>query len=388
MENTSKGAIIRELIRYGALSRPEIAQRTGLSRSVITLSTIELMREGIVQKVGTGSSTGGRRPDEFRLGGGNHLVIGIALEDDFSIVSLYTLDGHPVDGNTEPFDPKLDHIGLIALMTSQIESLRERHPKRSFLGAGLALPSIADAETDLVTSMTLDVPGVPLRQLLQDEINLPINVLDNAHAAALGELWIRGRELRENLLYLYLGRGVGGAIVQGRELFLGRNHAAGEFGRFLIGGLDTDGNPFYGQLENLTSQVALCDWMMARSSDFPESSLPIPTPDATYIPAIGAAAAEGDMLAVRTVRQAATYVAAACANMINSLNPDEIIIGGPMSIWGEPFVRQVHELAEQWTVPVPYASVRILVAGLRHETIPLGAAATMIRRAPELLARR
>jgi predicted NBD/HSP70 family sugar kinase len=388
VENTSKGAIIRELIRYGALSRPEIAERTGLSRSVITLSTIELMREGIVQKVGTGNSTGGRRPDEFRLGGGNHLMIGIALEDDISIVSLYTLDGHRVDGDSEPFDPRLDHLGLIGMMTRQIERLREGHPDRSFLGVGLALPSIADAETDLVTSMTLQVPGVPLRKLLQEATRLPGNVLDNAHAAALGELWIRGRELRENLLYLYAGRGVGGAIVQGRELYLGRNHSAGEFGRFLVGGLDTDGRPFYGQLETLVSQVALCDWMNTRRADFPTSRLPHLAPDATFIPRVGAAAAGGDSLAIRTIRQAATYVAAASANMINSLNPDEIIVGGPMSAWGDAFIRDVHELAEQWTVPVPYASVRILGAGPRHETIPLGAAATMIRRAPELLARR
>ena len=334
MENTSKGAIIRELIRYGALSRPEIAERTGLSRSVITLSTIELMREGIVQKVGTGTSTGGRRPDEFRLGGGNHVVIGIALEDYLSIVSLYTLDGHPVDTNSEPFDPDLNHFGLIALISRQTEELRTRHLHRSFLGAGLALPSIADGETDLVTSVTLKVPGVHLRQLLQDAIGLPSYVLDNAHAAALGELWIRGRELRENLLYLYLGRGVGGAIVQGRELFLGRNHSAGEFGQFLIGGLDVEKIPFYGRMEHLTSQENLIEWLTSRRTDYPESAVKHDLSVDEFIDEIGKQASTGDELALATIRQAATYVAAACANMINSLNPDEIIIGGPMSICG------------------------------------------------------
>lgn len=388
MENTSKGAIIRELIRHGTLTRSEIARVTGLSRSVITLSTIDLMRQGVIQKVGRGNSNGGRRPDEFRLGGGNHLVIGVALEDDLSITSLFTLDGQRIDGNIEPLEPGLDAVEAIRRVAYQIRGLIDRHPSASFLGCSMALPSIADAETDLVTSSGLNWDAVPIRQMLEHKIGLSTSVLDNAHAAALGELWLRGRELRENLVYLYLGRGVGGAIVLDRQIYFGRNHAAGEFGPMLIGGKDEDNGIFFGKLEDLTSQAHLVERMNSIRHAFPASDIPGSIASQDFLSAVAAAAQRNDELALAVIRRAATYAAAGCANLINNLNPDEIIIGGPMAIWGEPFTSAVYEIARLWALALPFASVRILVAKPRQDTIPLGAAAAIIQRASELLTRR
>jgi predicted NBD/HSP70 family sugar kinase len=386
MENTSKGAIIEQLIRHGTLSRSEIARRTGLSRSIITLSTIELMRQGIIQKDGTGVSTGGRRPDEFRLGGGNHLVIGVSLEDDLSIVSFYTLDGQRVDGSIEPLAPGLSAVQVIAQVARQINTLTSDYQSASFIGCGMALPSIVDAETDLVTSTTLNWSGVPARAILEEAIGIPCNLLDNAHAAALGELWIGGRQLRENLIYLYLGRGIGGAIILDRKLYLGRNHAAGEFGPMYIGGTTADG-PFHGRFEHLALQPAMIDWMNSVRDRYPASGMPPDPPRHDFLPMLAAAVDQGDNLATAVKQRLAIFTATACANLINSLNPDEIIIGGQVAVLGESFAAAVYGYAEQWTLPLPFGSVRIHVANPRQETIPLGVAATIIQRASELLAR-
>jgi predicted NBD/HSP70 family sugar kinase len=386
MDNTSKGAIIDQLIRHGTLSRSEMAQRTGWSRSVITVSTLELQRQGIIQKAGTGASSGGRRPDEFRLGGGNHLVIGVAMEDDQMLVSFYSLDGKKVTGSAEPFPLGRTVEEAISQAAQQIAMLRRHTPNATILGCGMALPSIVDAETDLVTSVTHNWQEVPARRLLETALGIPCNFLDNAHGAALGELWMRGRELRENLVYLYFGRGIGGAIILDRQLYLGRNHAAGEFGTMLIGGITEDG-PFFGQFDILARIGSLISWMNAVRSRYPASPLPVSLPQDEYLPALATAAAKGDPLALAVRRRLEMFFATTCTNIVNTLNPDEIIIGGPVAVLGTPFANAVYAGLERLALPVPFGSVRVHLEQCRQETIPLGAAATIIQRTAELLTR-
>jgi glucokinase len=222
--------------------------------------------------------------------------------------------------------------------------------------------------------------------MLEAAIGIPCNLLDNAHAAALGELWVRGRELRENLIYLYLGRGIGGAIILDRKIYLGRNHAAGEFGPMYIGGTTADG-PFFGRFEHLAMQPAMIDWMNSVRGRYEASSMPLDPPHNEFLPMLAAAVDRDDDLANAVKHRLAIFTATACANLVNSLNPDEIIIGGQVAVLGESFAAAVYEYAEQWTLPLPFGSVRIYVANPRQETIPLGAAATIIQRASELLAR-
>jgi len=384
MENTSRGAIIDQLIRHGALSRSEIARRTGLSRSVITLSTLELLRQGVIQKTGTGASTGGRRPTTFRLGGGNHLVVGVSFEDEHLHTMLYTLDGHKIDGTTISAAMRQPAETTINQVATQIGILRQQHPGTPFLGCGMAMASIVDAETDRVTSATHGWPPTPARQMLETATGLPCNFLDNAHAAALGELWSGGREVRENLVYLYIGRGIGGAIILDRQLYLGRNHAAGEFGPWMIGG-ETEDGPFMGRFEHLALPEHLIPWMHSVRNRYPPSILSPETAPDHFLPELASAITRGDPLARAVRRRLEMLTATVCANIVNSLNPDEIIIGGQITVMGPDFAEAVHARMSEWSLPLPMGSVRVHLANSRQETIPLGAAATIIQRTAELL---
>ena len=83
---------------------------------------------------------------------------------------------------------------------------------------------------------------------------------------------------------------------------------------------------------------------------------------------------------------AATWVGILAANIVNLLNPDEIIIGGAYGLLGQRFAGMVASHAAKTALAASFASVRILPGTAVSHAAPLGVAAAALRRAPELLA--
>lgn len=384
--SNSRSSIISLLLENGELSRADIARQTGLSRAAISLSVAELIEEGLVQEIGTSESTGGRKPVLIRLGGESTLVMGVAFEETSCFFTLVNLDGHEIDrlviAETTAFDPS--HV--IETVTIGANRLLARHPGVRLLGCGLALSGQVNSLTDTFSSVTWKFGATHLRGMLAEALGIPAAVLDNAHAAGLGELWLQGREHREHLVYFYMGVGAGGAIVTGRNLYVGRNHAAGEIGATII---DPDGPDFgchRGCLEGFLSYPHLRSIVNRQRALGLTTSLPAGLSNGNFIASIATAADHDDEIALATMRYAARIVGVLSANMINLLNPDEIILGGPFGLWGDRFAAMVSAEAKKTALTTSFAAVQVLPGQPVTRTIPLGAAATIILQAPTLLA--
>lgn len=384
--SNSRSSIISLLLENGELSRADIARQTGLSRAAISLSVAELIEEGLVQEIGTSESTGGRKPVLIRLGGGSTLVMGVAFEETSCFFTFVNLDGLEIDrlviADTTAFDP----LHVIETVTVGVNRLLARHPGVRLLGCGLALSGQVNSLTDTFSSTTWKFGATHLRGMLAEALGIPAAIIDNAHAAGLGELWLQGREHREHLVYFYMGAGAGGAIVTGRNLYVGRNHAAGEIGATII---DPDGPDFgchRGCLEGFLSYPHLRSIVNRQRVLGLTTSLPANLSDGIFIAAIANAANRDDEIALATMRYAARIVGIQSANMINLLNPDEIILGGPFGFWGDRFAAMVSAEAKKTALSSSFAAVQILPGQPVTRTIPLGAAATIILQAPTLLA--
>lgn len=384
--SNSRSSIISLLLESGELSRADIARQTGLSRAAISLSVAELIDEGLVQEIGTSESTGGRKPVLIRLGGNSTLVLGVAFEETSCFFTLVNLDGHEIDrlviADTAAFDP----IRVIETVAIGATRLLARYPGITLLGCGLALSGQVNSLTDTFSSATWKFSATDLRGMLNRALGIPATIVDNAHAAGLGELWLQGREHREHLIYFYMGIGAGGAIVTGRNLYVGRNHAAGEIGATIIDPHGPDFGCHRGCLEGFLSYPHLRAIANQQRALGLTTSLPADLPDNIFIITIAEAADRGDEVALATMRYAARIVGIQSANMINLLNPDEIILGGPFGNLGNRFAEMVSTEAKKTALATSFASAQILPGQPVTRTIPLGAAATIILQAPTLLA--
>ena len=259
-------ALLLELVRTrGPASRAELARIARLRMPVVTRITEELVEEGLIREVGSGPSTGGRRPTLLGLVPEAHCALGLNI-------GTKTLTAVATDLNAsvkkQMSVPSEMAGGPEALMDRVREVLGEMvrgcpNELGEVLGVGMALPGPIVGSEDS-REARFNPPSYPewgelqIGRLVEEEFGLPVLIDNDAKAAALGEhLFGAGQGVR-NMFYLIAHRGVGGAAITDGVLYRGANGGAGEIGHSPI---DLDGPRCgcgrYGCLEAFAGRAAI-----------------------------------------------------------------------------------------------------------------------------------
>ncbi len=166
---------------------------------------------------------------------------------------------------------KTDCSNNDALITSIVEKCNEIKKKFRITGAGVGTPGII--RDNMVTAVNLPFKNINLEKRLSNELNLPVNVCNDANCAALGEaLCGSGKEVK-NLVMVTLGTGIGGGIISDSKIYQGKG-SAGEIGHICI---ETGGREcscgHRGCWEQYASVSALVKSAMNACKDNPNSLL-------------------------------------------------------------------------------------------------------------------
>ncbi len=179
---------------------------------------------------------------------------------------------------------------------------------------GISAPGLASPDFATITSMPNKLAGIehfPFREYL----GLPAcTVLNDAHAALLGEIWQGAARDKDDVVMLTLGTGVGGAIVSGGRLLTGRLGRAGHIGH---SSLDPDGAPSIvacpGSIEDAIGNQTVA----ARSGGrFPSTAALIEAVDAD------------DPGATAVWEKSVRALGATIVGLINILDPETVLLGG------------------------------------------------------------
>jgi glucokinase len=234
---------------------------------------------------------------------------------------------------------------------------------------GVAVPSVVDFATGAARfSVNIPLAGVPLRQELGDRLGMPVYVDNDASCAALCEAQGEpGEEPPAVLVMFTVGTGVGGGIVLGGRIFRGATGAAAELGHILIGAdVDegeperTDAFPQPGSLEQLADGDAL--GAIAHERGFADGKAAV------------AAAQQGDAKGVECVRVLGERLGVGIANLMNTFDPDEVVIGGGVSAAGELLLEPAERVARRFALTGVGTKTRIRLARYGNEAGVRGAA--------------
>ena len=114
------------------------------------------------------------------------------------------------------------------------ESLEAAGIKREMIfGMGIGVPGTVDSDGTVVRAKALSWNQFPLQSLMNEYFSFPVYVGNDVNLAALGERWIGSGEQTDDMLFIALGTGIGGALVCGGQLVLGAQGRAGELGYYL-----------------------------------------------------------------------------------------------------------------------------------------------------------
>lgn len=247
-------------------------------------------------------------------------------------------------------------------------------------GIGVCSPGTIDANGTVVFSGNLKLKNYPLKELLSKRLSVPVNVLNDANAAALGEARFGAGKGYKDSVLVTLGTGVGGGVVIDGKLFEGNKGAGAEIGHMVIergGNICTCGRR--GCFEAYCSARALTartKWAMEEdtSSDMWKTY--------SYATADGRTAFEymdNDRTARLVVNWYMKYLACGLVNLANIFRPEIILIGGGVAAQGSRLTVPLQNLLnEELFGGSDYAPVKVECATLGNRAGGYGAAASVM----------
>ncbi len=217
------------------ISRAEIARETDLQRSTISAIVEALTAEGLVEEVGEGESTGGRRPTLLRLRTKEAIALGVAITPTCTTVATSDLAGRIVEQKEFLTDPDPDQTLHEVLALVREFSVKN---KGSIEAVGVSLPGLVDPSTgNAVYVPYFKWRDIPVSKMISTAVGLPVIIDNDANAVALAELWFGRPEVSDarDFILVLVAEGVGTGIIFDGQVYRGQRGAAGEFGHMVIG---------------------------------------------------------------------------------------------------------------------------------------------------------
>lgn len=265
--------------------------------------------------------------------------------------------------------PERGPDAVIAEIASRLQALG--HPL-SAVGVGCVGP--LDLDEGLVMRPP-NFPGwdrVPLRSSLEGRLGVPVLIDNDANAAALAEFTLGAGQGAKIMVYATVSTGIGGGIVVDGKLLHGVGGGAGELGHQTVvpdGPLCGCGNR--GCLEALASGPAIV--AAARKAGFEREDL--------HAGHVAEAAAAGDPKAAEIWSHAIEMLAIGLGNVITTLAPDRVVIGGGVAQAGELLLRPLREALARRVRMVPMDRVDVRLAAHGADAGIYGAIAIGLQRA-------
>jgi predicted NBD/HSP70 family sugar kinase len=237
--NTIRGINKQIVLNYvrdrAPISRAEIARETALQRSTVSAIVDDLHDAGLIEEIGTGDSTGGRKPTLLKIRTGVPVAVGIDITPRRTTIATADLSGQILEKETFPTSADADRMS--EQIIAKVAKYAKLHSQYD-LEIGISVPGIADqASGNVVYIPYFQWNNWDIAKQITEQTGLPVVVDNDANAVALAELWFGEERIRKhrNFITVLVGEGVGTGIIFDGQVYRGERGAAGEFGHMIVG---------------------------------------------------------------------------------------------------------------------------------------------------------
>ena len=313
------------------------------------------------------------------------LYVGVDLGGTTMPAAIAAADGRIV---AERSVPTLSHEGpqgVLTRMARLVQDLSAAAGQRP-VACGVGVPGLLDmaaGTTKFLPNLPTNWRDVPMRDMLSAELGCPVYLLNDVRTATLGELTFgRGRQAN-TMVFFTIGTGIGGGVVVDGKLRLGPLGAAGELGHQTIlpdGPRCGCGNR--GCLEALASASAIAaeGVRLLLSGQSPQLyEIVGGDPGGVNTKTMAQAAHQGDARVAEAITRAAEYLGIGVANVVVTLYPDLIVLGGGAAAIGDLLFDTVRTTVARRIGMFPTDGVRIEPSQLGDKAGVLGAVALAIQ---------
>ncbi|MBN8211131.1 ROK family protein [Bacillus sp. NTK071] len=291
-----------------------------------------------------------------------NVYIGVDLGGTNLRVGIVDQKGQLLKVKQIPTDAATGYESIIKRMIALIKDVKKAY---SAVSVGIGSPGPLNPFDGIVVAPP-NLPGwkdVPITSIVREELGIPVFLVNDADAAALGEAMFGGGRERSSSFYITVSTGIGGGYVQDNCLIQGEHGYSAEIGNMIIkpGGM-RHANMNAGSLESLASGTSIAREGQARIglSGGAEEVFQL--------------AQEGNEEALRIIDEAIDALAIGIANLAHSVDPAIFILGGGVMQAKEMILPLIRGKVDQYVYEGLRGKIKIEPAQLNDKAGIIGAA--------------
>lgn len=298
LKKVNSAEIERFITEMGPISKPALAKLTGLSLPTVNKVVASLEAEMKVKAVGLMGQGAGRKATVYVANqqAGHYLII--YYQDGDFICSITDMAGEEsCDYNMVHTPKKNSALRTLFSIIEEMAELCENEVK----AIGIGVPGVVRRD-DVITAIPAipELDGINLKKTIEDKYEIPTFVENDIKLTAVGYYHNHFKKKYSEIIYIYLGSGLGSGIIMNSKLYKGHTGFAGELGFMRMDVPKGDLEP----VEKATMEDRILALETLSNSD------------------------PADQLIVEIELEITRLITASLTNIISVLNPQVIVLGG------------------------------------------------------------
>jgi len=280
--------------------------------------------------------------------------LGVDLGGTAVKIGLFSMDGQLICKLQNPVNKAAGPEGILSEIAASAARLMNEQHAEDVCCLGMGVPGNVAEGRFALRCVNLSWRNVPVSDFLEKLLHMPVTILHDASAAALGEHWRGASRAYDSSVLVTLGTGVGGGLIDRNRLVEGAHGCDGELGHMTL--FPDEASPFpcscgkRGCLEQYTAAPAIVRQARAALAASDTPSLLRSVADLQAKDVFDAAKA-GDALALGVVDRVCFYLGVALANVAAVFDPEAFIIGGGVSKAGRILTDTILPYYRQYAYP-------------------------------------
>ena len=368
--NHKNNIIKRNIIAYMAINGEstlsELTRELHISVPTMTKLVQELVDDSIVNDLGKVETPGGRRPNVFGLANSAIYFAGINVARDHMVYVITDLQNNIILEHTDNSFELVDRPQCLERICQNIENFIATSgvDREKILGVGVSIVGRVNPETGR-SYKYFTSSEESLTDIISARIGIRVMLENDTRARCYAEYTTGKAKNESNVIYLHMGRGVAIGIVIDGKLYYGKNGFAGEFGHI----------PFFdneiicacgkkGCLETEVSGIALENKIVDLIERGVNTHLRemYDRGESIHINDIINAARNDDNLSIELIEEAGEKVGKAVAFLINTFNPETVIVGGNLAMAGEYLMLPLKSSTSKYSLNLVYKDTKFRVS--------------------------
>ncbi|MGD8406522.1 MAG: ROK family transcriptional regulator [Anaerolineales bacterium] len=379
--------VLRFIHNEAPVSRSQIAQATGLNKSTVSSLVEDLLLRQLVHETGVNSVGTGRPATMLEINPHAGGIVGVELGVDFIAVALTNFTANILwreTVNVNPNDAQDTTINKMLSLTDKAIDICKDHGLY-LLGFGLSVPGTADSEEGiLIFAPNLQWRNVPFGKIFHKHTRLKVYVENDANAAAIAEHLFGVARKSDDFIFVVVSFGIGGGLFLNGNLYRGKNGFAGEIGHTPIVA-EPYQNPCHcgnlGCWETYANQGSLIQRVQTRLESNRESIIPELIAEQNSplsISIIKQAADKSDQEAIEALEKTGRALGLGFASLIDTFNPEKIVLGGTLSSVGKYLLPSIKETATEHSFSDIGSKADILLSSFETDAILIGSISIVV----------